>query len=240
MLNATHSSSREEVAMLRKRRNWFVAFAAVLLLGTAACSSSSNQRTAPTAGSAAVPAVSNAAPRTATPSLATAAAAPSTPSVTSTAFREGDAIPARYTCDSASVSPALAWRGFPANTVAYALIVDDTDVPNGGFTHWLVLNLPAGTAVLPEGVPAGGAVAGAGIQAMNGARQSGYLGMCPPQGAPHHYRFTVYGLDAPLALTATATRADVDAALQGHVLAQGRLSALYQRAARTPSPTPGR
>src|SRR2546425_8492999 len=70
----------------------------------------------------------------------------------SAAFREGAAIPAKYTCDGVDVSPALTWSGAPAGARGFALIVDDPDAPAGSWVHWVLYNLPAGRSELPENV----------------------------------------------------------------------------------------
>jgi Raf kinase inhibitor-like YbhB/YbcL family protein len=241
---------QEEPAMTRllSHSTGIVAVLALVLLLHACSNSSTTNRATATRSAATSPAtVAPLRAATATPVRSPAAAASPAgppvavaPIVTSSAFAEGGALAARYTCDGQGVSPPLSWTGFPAASAAYVLIVDDPDAPNGTFTHWLVLNIPTTTTSLAEGVAAGAPVGGTGMQATNGARQSGYAAACPPPGPAHHYRFTVYALTAPLTLTSSATRAEVDAALQGHILAQGRLTGLYQRAARTPSPTPAR
>src|SRR5205807_8262148 len=73
----------------------------------------------------------------------------------SAAFREGAAIPAKYTCDGVDVSPALTWSGAPAGTRGFALIVDDPDAPAGTWVHWVLYNLPAGVSELPENIEIG-------------------------------------------------------------------------------------
>src|SRR5919201_4379737 len=76
-------------------------------------------------------------------------------SLTSSAFKDGDPIPTKYTCDGANVSPSLTWSDAPPRTASYALIVDDPDAPGGNFVHWVLYDVPAGTTSLPEGVPTG-------------------------------------------------------------------------------------
>src|SRR5438067_11609005 len=147
--------------------------------------------------------------------------------LTSTAFTDGTAIPAKYTCDEADVSPPLAWSGAPSGTVSFALIVDDPDAPGGAFTHWVLFNLPASATSLPEGVPTTPQLSGGGVQGQNDFPAIGYGGPCPPAGPPHHYRFTVYALDATLSLSSSATRAQILQAKQGHILAQGQLIGLF-------------
>jgi Raf kinase inhibitor-like YbhB/YbcL family protein len=145
--------------------------------------------------------------------------------LTSTSF-QGERIPARFTCNGAGLSPQLAWSAPPVGTASLALIVTDPDAPGGSFVHWVLYDLPAGTLALAEGLP----------QLPEGARQGrndfgdlGYGGPCPPHGPAHHYHFTLYALDKKLNLPAGATRAQVEAAMQGHILASGELIGLFQR-----------
>lgn len=146
---------------------------------------------------------------------------PASITVTSPAFAEGGAVPSRYTCDAQNVSPPLAWSGVPAGAQALALVVDDPDAPSGTFTHWVVLDLPTATTGLPEGaVP--------GTQAKNSAGKASWFGPCPPSGN-HHYRFTVYALDAATGLAAGAPLADALTTIEQHTLAWGRLTATYSR-----------
>lgn len=151
--------------------------------------------------------------------------------LTSGAFAAGGAIPAQYTCDGADRSPPLAWSDTPAGTVTFALIVDDPDAPSGTWVHWLLFNLPAGTAALPEGVPKTDQPDGLGgaLQGRNGFRRVGYGGPCPPPGRAHRYFFRLYALDAQLPLKAGASREDVDRAMRGHVLAETTVMGTYAR-----------
>ncbi len=151
--------------------------------------------------------------------------------LTSPAFAAGAAIPTRYTCDGADVSPPLAWHGAPADTQAFALIADDPDAPVGTWVHWVLFNLSGNTTSLPENVPKSETVTdlGGALQGRNDFRRTGYGGPCPPPGKPHRYVFKLYALDGPLALRAGATKADVERAIQGHTLAQGQLVGSYRR-----------
>jgi Raf kinase inhibitor-like YbhB/YbcL family protein len=144
-------------------------------------------------------------------------------SLTTPSFSDGGSIPAAYTCDGGNHSPALRWNGAPAGTRSFVLMMHDPDAPDGDFTHWLLYDVPANTAQLPEGSAAG--LAGA-----NEFGKSGYGGPCPPPGPPHHYVFDLYALDeGTTGLPLGARRVDVDAAIRGHVLAQGRIQGVYQR-----------
>lgn len=155
-----------------------------------------------------------------------------TMNLTSTSFQGSQTpaqIPARYTCDGAGDSPQLAWSEPPAGTVSFALIVADPDAPGRTFVHWVLYDLPAATRALPEGLPAQGELAGEGRQGRNDFGIIGYGGPCPPGHSPHRYVFTLYALDVKLNLPAGATRAQVEAAMKGHILATGELVALYNR-----------
>lgn len=148
--------------------------------------------------------------------------------LTSTSF-QGDRIPAKFTCNGAGISPQLAWTAPPAWTVSLALIVTDPDAPGRTFVHWVLYDLPAGTRSLPEAPPSQGELPDGSLQGRNDFGNLGYGGPCPPGQSPHHYVFTLYALDAKLNLPVGATRAQVEAAMQGHILARGELIGLYQR-----------
>jgi Raf kinase inhibitor-like YbhB/YbcL family protein len=148
---------------------------------------------------------------------------PQTITVTSTAFADGERIPARYTCDDANVSPPLEWEGVPADAQSVALVFDDPDAPNGTFTHWVVLDLAADVSRSDEdSVPAGG------VQAQNSARRASYFGPCPPSGT-HRYRFTVYALSSPTGLADGASLSDALPAIEERAVAWGRLTGVYSR-----------
>jgi Raf kinase inhibitor-like YbhB/YbcL family protein len=124
-----------------------------------------------------------------------------------------------FTCDGANRSPPLAFSAPPHGTASLAVVFDDPDA--SGFTHWTAFNLPPDRLSLPEGVDVTsiGALVGE-----NDFHRSGYAGPCPPHYELHRYAIRVYALDTRLSLAADAPRADVDAALNGHVLAQGSLA----------------
>ena len=143
--------------------------------------------------------------------------------VTSSAFQEGGNIPSKFTCDGADVNPALRFEGAPAEAKSIVLIVDDPDAPVGLFTHWLVWNIDPKTSEIAENSAPGGAV-----QGTNDFPKKGYGGPCPPSGA-HRYYFKIFALDQTLDLKPGAKRAEVDAAIRGHVIAQGELMGRYSR-----------
>jgi Raf kinase inhibitor-like YbhB/YbcL family protein len=148
--------------------------------------------------------------------------------IESPAFAEGAQIPRRCTCDGEDISPPLSWSGVPGGTKSLALICDDPDAPGKTWVHWVLFNLPPRTRELPEGVPARGTISGGGEQGVNDFRKIGYGGPCPPSGT-HRYVFKLYALDAEVALASGATRADLDRAMKGRVLAEVALTGKYSR-----------
>ena len=149
-------------------------------------------------------------------------------SISSTAFGTGGNIPSKFTCDAGqtSPSPALAWSDAPTGTKSFVLIMDDPDVPMpGGFTHWVLADIPGSAKALPEGF----AVGSLGVSANSGFGRPGYGGPCPPTGA-HHYHFKLSALDVEtIGVAQGATRADVEKAMAGHVLATTETVGLYQK-----------
>ena len=148
--------------------------------------------------------------------------------ITSAAFTDGGNIPSKFTCDAGQTnpSPALAWKDAPAGTKSFVLIMDDPDAPMpGGFTHWVLADIPASTKGLPEGFQVGSV----GVSANSGFRRPGYGGPCPPSGA-HHYHFKLSALDVDsIGIAQGASRADVEKAMAGHVLATAETVGLYQK-----------
>ena len=149
--------------------------------------------------------------------------------ITSTAFAEGETVPRQYTCDGPDISPPLAWSGVPKKAKSLALICDDPDAPVGTWVHWVIFNIAADSTGLPEGVPVEPKLATGAVQGKNSWKKVGYGGPCPPPGKPHRYFFKLYALDTVLALDSNATSSNVEKAMKGHVLAEGRLMGTYQR-----------
>ena len=150
--------------------------------------------------------------------------------ITSPAFTDGAAIPSSFTCEGRDISPALAWAGVPPGTKSLALIIDDPDAPDPAapkrvWVHWVVYDLPPDSGGLPEG--AKGLPAGA-QQGLNDWQRKAYGGPCPPIGR-HRYFFKLYALDARLGALATPTKAAVENAMAGHVLAEAVLMGTYQK-----------
>ena len=143
------------------------------------------------------------------------------------AFAEGGDIPKLHTCEGADLSPSLEWTGEPAGTRSFALIMDDPDAPAGTWSHWLLYDLPHSVHVLAQGYRPGTV----GVSGANDFGKPGYGGPCPPRGhGPHRYFIRLYAVDLPsLGLKPGAKRADLDRALQGHILAEAQYLGRYER-----------
>ena len=151
--------------------------------------------------------------------------------LTTSAFEAGADIPRQFTCDGADISPALTWSAPPDGTRSFALIVDDPDAPGGTWVHWVLYDLPGTERNLPEAVAPEGALPSGARQGLNDFRKTGYGGPCPPQGPAHRYYFRLYALDTELHVKAGATRAQLERAMRGHVLAHAELMGRYRRTA---------
>jgi Raf kinase inhibitor-like YbhB/YbcL family protein len=149
--------------------------------------------------------------------------------VTSSAFQAGQTIPTKYTCEGADISPPLQWSGVPAGAKGFALICDDPDAPVGTWVHWILYDLPITATDLGENVPALETLSSGAKQGINDFKRVGYGGPCPPPGKPHRYYFKLYALDAALLLKPRATKQELLRAMDGHILAEARLSGTYQR-----------
>jgi Raf kinase inhibitor-like YbhB/YbcL family protein len=148
--------------------------------------------------------------------------------VTTPAFRDGESIPAKHTCEGDDVSPALNWKGLPEGTKSVAVFCHDPDAPlvkpgAYGFTHWLIYNLPAGSSGLEEGTSEGDV-------GVNDAGNSGYNGPAPPPGhGLHRYFFWVLALDQELNLQAGLTLEQFLEKVEPHLLGMNRMMGSYKR-----------
>jgi hypothetical protein len=154
--------------------------------------------------------------------------------LTSPAFANNTSIPGRYTCDGDDRSPPLEFSGVPDTTRSLALIIDDPDAPDPAapkrtWVHWIVYNLPPDTGSLPEGTSSGALPAGA-KRGINDSKRTEYSGPCPPVGR-HRYFHKLYALDRVLADLGQGTKADLEAAMEGHILEQTELIGTYERRA---------
>jgi Raf kinase inhibitor-like YbhB/YbcL family protein len=149
--------------------------------------------------------------------------------VKSTAFPNGGAIPKKYTCDGADLSPELTWEDVPAGTQSLALIADDPDAPMGTWTHWLIWNIPAKATLLPEDTPKVNLLDNGARQGGNDFKRIGYGGPCPPPGKLHRYHFKLYALDTRLEVKAGAVRSELEPAIKTHILSQTQWMGTYGR-----------
>ena len=159
--------------------------------------------------------------------------APPPLTLTSTAYADGAVIPDKYTGNNPTpVSPELHWGNEPAGTVSFALIMHDPEAApaksSTDILHWMVFDIPATVHELPEGLPKVAEVPGGGLQAATRPNNFGFMGP-GARNVYHHYTIEMYALDTKLGLPATATRAQVLAAMDGHVLTKGVLIGRFHR-----------
>lgn len=148
--------------------------------------------------------------------------------ITSSAFKESEMIPSKYTCDGKNISPPLEWEIAPQGTQSFALISDDPDAPMGTWIHWVMWNIPAETNELPENVQQTKELTDGTKQGLNSSHKYGYTGPCPPSGT-HRYYFKLYALDKTLELKGDVTKEQLLDAMEGHILAESSLMGKYQR-----------
>ncbi len=144
-------------------------------------------------------------------------------SLESSVFDNAQAIPSRHSCEGEDVSPPLRWTNVPEGTRSLALVVDDPDAPGGVFTHLTAWGLDPAAGGLGEGEPAP-------AEGRNDFGTTGYRGPCPPPGhGRHRYVFRLYALDVDLELGAGAAKAELEQAIEGHVLTTAELVGTYER-----------
>lgn len=152
--------------------------------------------------------------------------------ISSPSFPHNGMIPLRHCCDGLDVSPALNWSGVPARAKSLVLIVDDPDAPDPvapkmRWVHWVLYNLPADLAGLPEDVAAD-ALPPATRHGLNDWRRTGYRGPCPPIGV-HRYFHQLFALDVHLPDLQQPNRAVLEKAMKGHIVESAELVGRYQR-----------
>ena len=149
--------------------------------------------------------------------------------VTSAAFADGEPIPGVNTCDGEDESPTLTWRGVPREAKSLAIITDDPDAPDGPFVHWVVYAIPPNVQGVRERMPRVDELPNGARHGVNDFGWLEYRGPCPPTGETHRYFFKVYALDVEVSLEPGATKEELLAAMEGHVMAEGQLTGTYQR-----------
>ncbi|MFQ5441986.1 MAG: YbhB/YbcL family Raf kinase inhibitor-like protein [Thermodesulfobacteriota bacterium] len=146
-------------------------------------------------------------------------------------FKEGQRIPVKFTCEGEDLSPELVWEGPPEGTKSYTLIVEDPDAPMGTFIHWVVYDVPPHLQKLERGIGGGGGLEGPVKQGVSSFGNTGYGGPCPPKGhGDHRYFFILRALDVEnLGVGAGAEKADVERAMEGHILGEVSIMGKYSR-----------
>jgi Raf kinase inhibitor-like YbhB/YbcL family protein len=141
--------------------------------------------------------------------------------LTSPEFKNNGFIPKKFTCQGEDINPLLAMEDVPKQAKSLALIVDDPDAPMGTWVHWVVFDILPASAIEENSI--------SGKQGRNNSGSNNYHGPCPPSGT-HRYFFKLYALDAMLNLKEGASKAELENAMQGHILAEAQLIGLYQKA----------
>jgi Raf kinase inhibitor-like YbhB/YbcL family protein len=152
--------------------------------------------------------------------------------LTSTAFADGDSIPSKYTCEGRDSTPPLAWTGVPDRAKSLVLIVDDPDAPDPKaprmtWVHWVLYDLPTSATSLAEAADTNGLPPGA-KAGLNDWKRAQYGGPCPPVGR-HRYVHKLYALDIELSELRRPTKAQVETAMRGHILAETKLIGTYEK-----------
>lgn len=140
--------------------------------------------------------------------------------ISSPDFAHMGKIPAKFTCDGDDINPTFMIENIPSNAKSLSLIVDDPDAPAKTWVHWVVFNIPLVATIAEDSIP--------GAQGFNDFQRNNWGGPCPPSGI-HRYFFKLYALDISLSLDEGATKEEVEAAMEGHVIAQTEIIGLYQR-----------
>ncbi len=149
--------------------------------------------------------------------------------INSPAFKEGEIIPIKYTCDGENISPEIKFGEVPSGVKSLALICDDPDAPAKTWVHWVIFNIPPDLEKLPEGIEPEKTLENGANQGINDSRNIGYCGPCPPSGSAHHYHFKIYGLDEKIDAPPGITKKELLNKMEGHIKAKGELIGLYKR-----------
>lgn len=150
----------------------------------------------------------------------------------STEFTDGGEIPSKYTCQGEDISPPLVWQEVPNGTRSLVLIVDDPDAPDPKaprmtWVHWVLYNIPPQVKGLSAGLTSSNLPSGA-REGINDWKRKGYGGPCPPIGR-HRYFHKLYALDAEIKEMVNPTKADIEKAMKGHIIAKAQLVGTYEK-----------
>jgi Raf kinase inhibitor-like YbhB/YbcL family protein len=151
----------------------------------------------------------------------------------SSAFADGGKVPQQYVMPGAggkNLSFPLTWSGAPPETQSFALAIVDPHPVARNWVHWLVVNLPADTTGLAEGVSGKKMPTGT-VELHNSWGKPGYGGPQPPPGTGDHpYVVTLYALKAAkLDLKSASDLAGFQKALEGKILATAQITGYYGR-----------
>jgi len=143
--------------------------------------------------------------------------------IKSEAFKEGESIPVKFTCEGPNISPPLQFTNVPAEAKSLILLVEDPDARAKPWVHWLVFNIPADTKGFEENSIAPGAE-----QGLCNGNTFGYEGPCPPENE-HRYLFKLYAIDKILDSKPTPDRKKVLQEIEGHIIAEAVLKGMYEK-----------
>lgn len=132
------------------------------------------------------------------------------------------------TCEGMKYSPRIAVGNLRAPFLA--VIMEELDVPQGAFTHWLLWNVDR-MDVIPRNLPKVEEFSTPvrGRQGRNSFGEIGYTAPCPPRGARRRFRFRVFGVNDELDIRPGSTGRDLERALEGHILQYGEATVEYER-----------
>ena len=147
--------------------------------------------------------------------------------LSSPVFEHGGKIPSKYTCNGENINPPLKISGVPSGAKSLVLIMEDPDVPknlrpDGMWDHWIVFNILPDTSEIREGLEPQG------IHGQGTGGNFEYMGPCPPD-REHRYFFKLFALDSNLDLGKGAKKAEVQKAMEEHVLETAQLMGLYEQ-----------
>ena len=138
--------------------------------------------------------------------------------LTSSAFSYGDEIPRQFGYKNGNEEPPLTINGIPEGTKSLALIMDDPDAMGAVgkvWVHWVVWNINPDTKQFNDA-----------LEGMTDFGEVGYGGPAPPD-KRHTYVFKLYALDTKLDLSNESTKADLEKAMEGHIIEQATLTGTY-------------
>ncbi len=158
--------------------------------------------------------------------------------LTSPEFKEGGALPRRYTCDGESVSPPLTWSNPPAGTQSFALTMHHVPGPGEEHVYWVVYNIPAAVRSVTAGDTR---IGNHGVNTIN--NRAIYAPPCSKGPGAKWYTLTLYALSkSQVKLAGQASMDRLLGSIKDCTLASTNLRVSYSRpdgiAERNPPPSP--